>query len=122
MFLTAGENCSQPVLGDSGDVTWSEEIIMIQPRLDHVPAKQALEPEKASHQDDPLLERWRDHSPGPEYRCWHIEDGSDSPAPHPVYVLHVPDKLEVIQADVEVLPLELRAEFVFLEFLLPLEL
>ena len=93
---------------------------MVQTRLDHVPPQQTLEPEQASHQHDPLLQGRCQHPLHPECGGGDVEGGPDGAAPHAVDVLHVPDELEVLHADVEVLPLELGAQFVLLELLLPL--
>merc|ERR1719471_2263630 len=102
------------VLRNSGHIARAKEVVVVQPTLNHVPSKQP------ASNENPLLQCRCQLSTGPESDSRNIKESSDAPPPHPVAVLHVPDELELVQGDLRVLPLELWALPVLVEFLLPL--
>merc|ERR1719341_3045557 len=101
------------ILGNSWYVTRSQEVVMVQPTLHHVPAKQT------TSDQNPLLQGWSQFPAGPEGNSRDVEECPNAPAPHPVPVLHVPDELELVQGDLRVLPLELWTLPVLVKLFLP---
>merc|ERR1712202_53922 len=87
---------------------------------DHVPAQKPLEGEQPPRGEHHPLGGGAQHPAPPEHPGSRIEHGADSTSPHTVPVLHIPNELELLKRYIEILPLELRTEFVFVELLLPL--
>lgn len=103
----SGQMSSQSVLGDAGVRAGSKEIVL-ETRLDHPPADEALDANQTGDAEQVERHLGRDFAASDKVQRGEDEGEADEAAPQPVRPFHVVDLLELVQGHVRVEHLELR--------------